>query len=394
MQKLARPLLRTTATTTRRLFSSSDKPPSSLPQAVSQTESALQSPHSQHGLDSTVQWKWLPPPARPVQTLEDEAQGQRNPSVARPKLNTHIPIISKVHVSKEELIESFLAHGASNVLWKPCGSLADAMVFATARSNAHARMLAQIVVKATRDRKLYTFNKYHPIEGVDDWFLVDTGVLMVNLFSGEKKRREVNLEGHLDQLAKHSKDLKEKWGEDMDPVFLQAEIEKLMKVDDLSVPDGKESVPGYKDNMVNYSVKEVEGMERKFDSQPEQERLDDEDEVEEAGGFDRAMEELDKRAKFRKRLQKQKQNELDMAAAQRKKGVEYFTGVTEEQLITGRLEEKVESTSDEKANVISDEKANDEKANVTNDEKANVTNVIRGRRRLAFRRKPVGEDTV
>lgn len=370
MQKLARPLLRTT----RRLLSSSppDKPPvsSSLPQAVSQTESALPSPYSQHGLDSTVQWKWLPPPARPVQTLEDEAQGQRNPSVARPKLKTHIPVVPNVHVTKEELIESFLAHGASNVLWKPCGSLADAMVFATARSNAHARMLAQIVVKATRDRKLYTFNKYHPIEGVDDWFLVDTGVLMVNLFSGEKKRREVNLEGHLDQLAQHSKDLKEKWGEDMDPVFLQAEIEKRMKVDDLSVPDGKDSVPGFKDNMVNYSAKEVEGLARKFDSQPAQEPVKDEDEVEEAGGFDQAMAELDKRAKLRKRLQKQKQRDLDTAAVQRKKGVEYFTGVTEEQLTARALEESEEEEEDAAA----------------------TTTVVRGRRRSAFKRKPASTE--
>lgn len=374
MQKLARPLLRTT----RRLLSSSppDKPPvsSSLPQAVSQTESALPSPYSQHGLDSTVQWKWLPPPARPVQTLEDEAQGQRNPSVARPKLKTHIPVVPNVHVTKEELIESFLAHGASNVLWKPCGSLADAMVFATARSNAHARMLAQIVVKATRDRKLYTFNKYHPIEGVDDWFLVDTGVLMVNLFSGEKKRREVNLEGHLDQLAQHSKDLKEKWGEDMDPVFLQAEIEKRMKVDDLSVPDGKDSVPGFKDNMVNYSAKEVEGLARKFDSQPAQEPVKDEDdeddEVEEAGGFDQAMAELDKRAKLRKRLQKQKQRDLDTAAVQRKKGVEYFTGVTEEQLTARALEESEEEE----------------------DAATTTTTVVRGRRRSAFKRKPASTE--
>lgn len=155
----------------------------------------------------TPSWKWIPPPARPQQTLEEEAQDQPRESLPKPVHAQPISVVKGIHLTAEEVISAFQLNGAENIVRKPCGKMADAMVIATARSSLHAKMLAQLVVKATKDRRLKMFNPKKPIEGEEDWFLVDTGKLMIHIFGSEDERLKVGLEQHLDDLARRKKEL-------------------------------------------------------------------------------------------------------------------------------------------------------------------------------------------
>jgi len=155
--------------------------------------------------DPAPEWKWIPPPSRPQQTLEEESLDMKRISEPKTVFAKQIPIIKGNHLTALEVMDAFSLNGAENIVQKPCGSLADAMVIATGKSSAHARMLAQLIVKATKERRLKTFNPQKPIEGEDDWFLVDTGKLFVHVFGDESVREKIGLEQHLDNMANRSK---------------------------------------------------------------------------------------------------------------------------------------------------------------------------------------------
>jgi ribosomal silencing factor RsfS len=150
-------------------------------------------------------WKWIPPPTRAKQTLEEEANDQTRESLPKQEIAKPIQNIPGVHLTADEVISAFVLNGAENLVQKPCGSMADAMVFATAKSSMHARMLAELIVKSTKERRLKLFNPKKPIEGETDWFLVDTGKLIIHIFGDEQARSQVALEQHLDELAKRTK---------------------------------------------------------------------------------------------------------------------------------------------------------------------------------------------
>lgn len=160
---------------------------------------------------SAAAWKWVPPPSRPAQTLEDEASQIRE-SHPKPILGKPIPTIEGVQISAEEVISAFELNGAENIVKKPCGKLADAMIIATGRSSMHARMLAELIVKASKERRLKMFNPSKPIEGETDWFLVDTGRLLVHIFGDNENRQRVGLEDHLDDLARRRDEIRSKLG--------------------------------------------------------------------------------------------------------------------------------------------------------------------------------------
>ena len=152
-----------------------------------------------------VPWKWVPPPSRPIRSLEEEAAGDVEESVPKKSIAKPIQLLPGVHLTAEEVIGAFQINGAENVVSKPCGRLAEAMIIATGRSSLHARMLAELVVKSTKERRLKMFNPSKPIEGDQDWFLVDTGSLLVHVFGDEETRKKIGLEEHLDEMLKRQK---------------------------------------------------------------------------------------------------------------------------------------------------------------------------------------------
>lgn len=145
-------------------------------------------------------WKWVRPPPRPTHTLEEEANASAPESL--PKVSTAKPvqIIPGVHLSADEVIDAFELNGAEEIVKRPCGQLAESMIIATAKSSMHAKMLAELIVKSTKDRRLKLYNPAKPIEGEGDWLLVDTGGLLVHIFGDDTMRRKVALEQHLDDL--------------------------------------------------------------------------------------------------------------------------------------------------------------------------------------------------
>ena len=67
--------------------------------------------------------------------------------------------------------------------------LADALVFATGRSVAHMRRMADMVARAQRKRALPSENGPVCVEGrdMDDWMLVDCGNIIVNIMDSEAR---------------------------------------------------------------------------------------------------------------------------------------------------------------------------------------------------------------
>jgi ribosomal silencing factor RsfS len=160
----------------------------------------------QRTLSTTPAWKWVPPPVRAPQTLEEEANDQTRESIAKASPAKPIQTVKGVHLTAEEVIDAFVLNGAENVVQKPCGQLADAMVIATGRSSMHAKMLAELIVKSTKARRLKLYNPSKPIEGEQDWFLVDTGKLLIHVFGDYEIRKNVGLEAHLDALMRRKKE--------------------------------------------------------------------------------------------------------------------------------------------------------------------------------------------
>ena len=177
-------------------------------------------------------WKWLPPPSRPILTLEEEAQNPRPESVVSipPEKINQISVLPQTPLTAKEISQLLTVNGAENIIEKPCGNLAEAMIFATGRSSMHAKMLAKTIVEATKRRRLKMYNKNKPIEGDDDWILVDTGNYMIHLFGDEKKRKAIALEAHLDFLAKHRDRIKENPNFSLEELEAENEIAFLEKV--------------------------------------------------------------------------------------------------------------------------------------------------------------------
>jgi ribosomal silencing factor RsfS len=131
--------------------------------------------------------------------MEEELASPVQESLPKPTLGKPIAVVKGVHLTADEVIGAFNLNGAENIMTAPCGKLADAAVIATARSSMHAKMLAELVVRATRERRLRTLNPGRPIEGDQDWFLVDTGVLLIHIFGDQATRERLNLERHFEQ---------------------------------------------------------------------------------------------------------------------------------------------------------------------------------------------------
>jgi len=100
-------------------------------------------------------------------------------------------------ITASEAAQALALQGASDVALYSAGDFAPlGMVFATGRSRQHLLALTQALVRAVKARGLKTYNPSQPIEGVDHdgWMLVDTGSLVVNVFTAEERVR-YDLEG-------------------------------------------------------------------------------------------------------------------------------------------------------------------------------------------------------
>jgi len=191
-------------------------------------------------------WQWIPPPAPSPEEVErrlaqvdaavNKAYAQAREKKAKKKMATMTTMMTTTATSKsvaasasnieprsEETVEAevrgaafdarpgepltlneiaaaLVGAGAEDVSTAKCPPRLgpEDLVFATGRTVNHMRRLARMIVTGLKQRGLQTFNPKIPIEGIDDeqWLLVDTGKVLVNVFT-EESRRRIALEEHI-----------------------------------------------------------------------------------------------------------------------------------------------------------------------------------------------------
>jgi len=148
-----------------------------------------------------AKWEWIPPPKRDLEEdgsrpLSKKPEWTTEPSRPPPpspdRERLLIPTVVGQALTALEVSKALTLHGATDVACYSCEELAsEGMLFVTGRSTQHIGNLAQLVVRAVRSRRLKVFNPRQPIEGLshDGWMIVDTGDLIVNLFTAEERAR-------------------------------------------------------------------------------------------------------------------------------------------------------------------------------------------------------------
>ncbi|CAI5734719.1 unnamed protein product [Peronospora destructor] len=120
-----------------------------------------------------------------------------------------IPPIAQTYLTIDEVIEALKREKAIDVYSIDLAgksSLANFMVFATGRSQAHMRRMADLLIKSMKARKLEDDFDYG-VEGrdCDDWMIADCNNIVVHLMRADT-RRLLALEDHWEHMVddKHS----------------------------------------------------------------------------------------------------------------------------------------------------------------------------------------------
>ncbi|KUG01419.1 Ribosomal silencing factor RsfS [Phytophthora nicotianae] len=120
-----------------------------------------------------------------------------------------IPAIPQTYLTIDEVQQALEREKAIDVYTVDLAgksSLADFMVFATGRSQAHMRRMADLLIKSMKARELVDDFDY-AVEGrdCDDWMIADCNNIVVHLMRADT-RRILNLEDHWENMVddKHS----------------------------------------------------------------------------------------------------------------------------------------------------------------------------------------------